>query len=65
MKYVELIIVLVAVLTPQFLMAHELDGDELIKATSGLALGGVALAAYKVWQEGKLNSYRLKDKNSK
>lgn len=49
-RWIELGIVTLAVLTPQFLLANELDGDEFAKATSGIALGGVVLAAYKIWK---------------
>ena len=47
---IELVILMVAVLAPQFLLASEVDGDEFAKATSGIALGGVVVGAYKVWK---------------
>ena len=40
---------MVAVLIPQFLLAKEVDGDEFAKATGGIALAGVIVAAYKVY----------------
>lgn len=49
-RLVELTIVLAAVLAPQFLLASEIDGDEFAKATTGIALAGVVVAAYKVWR---------------
>lgn len=49
-RLAELALVLVAVLTPQFLLANEIDGDEFAKATSGIALAGVVVAAYKVYR---------------
>lgn len=48
-RIVELAIVMVACLTPQFILASEIDGDEFAKATSGIALAGVIVAAYKVY----------------
>ena len=48
-RIIELAIVMVAVLTPQFLLANEVDGDEFAKATTGVALAGVVVAAYKVY----------------
>lgn len=48
-KLVELAIVMVAILTPQFLLANEVDGDEFAKAMSGVALAGVVVAAYRVF----------------
>jgi L-lactate permease len=50
MKLVELIVVIVAVLIPQFVLAAEVDGDEFAKATSGIILAGVIVGAYKVWK---------------
>lgn len=48
-KTIELVILFLAVLAPQFILASEVDGDEFAKATSGIALAGVVVAAYKVW----------------
>lgn len=53
MKYVELIIVLTAMVAPQIILASEVDGDEFAKATSGIAIAGVMLGAYKVFRGGK------------
>lgn len=47
---VELIILLAAVLAPQFILASEIDGDEFAKATSGIALAGVVVGAYKCYK---------------
>jgi len=49
-RYVELLVVIAAVLTPQFIMAAEVDGDEVAKATAGVALAAVILGAYRVWK---------------
>lgn len=46
----ELLLLFLAVLSPQFLLASEVDGDEFAKATAGIALGGVVVAAYKTWK---------------
>lgn len=53
MKTVQLFILMAAILTPQFILAHELDGDEFLKAGSGVALAalvGAVMAGYKTWQ---------------
>lgn len=47
---VELVVLMVALLAPQFLLASEIDGDEYGKATSGIAMAGVLTTAYKLWQ---------------
>lgn len=47
---VELIIVLVAMIVPQLILASEVDGDEFAKATSGIVLAGTMLAAYKIYK---------------
>ena len=52
-KLAELIVLFVAILTPQFLMCNELDGDELVKATAGIVLGGTVVAGYSVWKKSK------------
>ena len=57
MKYVELIIISIAILAPQFILASEVDGDEFAKATSGIVLGGIVLSAYKVW---KTKNFKVK-----
>lgn len=49
MKILELAIVMLAVLAPQFLLASEVDGDEFAKATTGVALAGVVVGAYRVY----------------
>ena len=49
-QLIELVILFAAVLTPTFILAHEIDGDEFAKATSGVALGGVVVAAYQVYK---------------
>lgn len=49
-KLGELVLVIVAVLTPQFVLAAKVDGDELAKATAGVAMAGVVVAAYRVWK---------------
>lgn len=43
-RHIELLIVFLAVLAPQFLLASEVDGDEYGKATSGVAMAGVVIA---------------------
>lgn len=50
MKIIELIVVVIAVLIPQFILANEVDGDEFAKATSGIALAAVIVGAYKIWK---------------
>ena len=50
MKLVELVIVIGAMLVPQFILASEIDGDEFAKATSGIVLAGVIAGAYKIWK---------------
>ena len=49
-RIVELVLLLLAVLTPQFMMAQEVDGDEYSKATAGVALGAVVVTAYNAWK---------------
>lgn len=49
-RITELALVLLAVLTPQFLLANEIDGDEFGKATTGIALAGIVVAAYRVYK---------------
>lgn len=51
----ELIIVCLAILVPQFILANEVDGDEFAKSMSGVALATVILGAYKAWK-GKNSS---------
>ena len=50
MKLIELVIVIIAVLVPQFILAAEIDGDEFAKATSGIALAAIITGAYKIWK---------------
>lgn len=61
-RLTELVILLAAVLAPQFLLAAEVDGDEFAKATAGVALAGVVVAAYKVWR-GTANAVTKARKN--
>jgi hypothetical protein len=49
-RLAELLIVLAAVLAPQFILANEVGGDEFAKATSGVALAGIVVGAYQIWQ---------------
>ncbi len=49
MKLIELVIVFVSLLTPQFLLASKINGDEFAKSSGGVAVAGVLLTAYKVW----------------
>lgn len=55
MKLVELLILAIFILLPQFLLASEVDGDEFAKATSGVALGGVVVAGYTAWKRNLTN----------
>jgi len=48
-RLVELIILMAAILAPQFLLAAEVDGDEFAKATVGVVLAGVVVGGYKIW----------------
>lgn len=52
LRYIELIIVLSAMVAPQLILASEVNGDEFAKATSGIAIAGVMLGAYKVFRGG-------------
>ena len=45
---VKYLIVAAVILTPMFIMAHELDGDEFAKSGVGLVMGAVVLAALKI-----------------
>lgn len=48
-----LIVLMACVLAPMFILASEVDGDEFIKASSGLALAamvGAVMAAFKLWR---------------
>lgn len=50
---IELLILMACVLAPMFVFAHEVDGDEFVKAMSGVAFAttiGVIFAAYKLWK---------------
>ena len=58
---VELGMVMLAALVPQFILAKEVDGDEFAKATSGVVLAGVILTIYRVW---KGHSNKNKDSNT-
>lgn len=58
--YWELAIVIVAMLIPTFLLASEVDGDEFAKSGMAVALAGVILGAYKVWQAAKERAYATK-----
>jgi len=49
----ELVILMVACLAPMIVLAHELDGDEFVKATSGVTLAGMiacVMGGYKLWK---------------
>ena len=46
----ELLLMVVAVLWPMFFFASSIDGDEFLKSGAGVASGGMALGAYKLWQ---------------
>ena len=46
----ELVIVIVAMLAPQFLLASEVDGDEFLKGFGGIALVTGIVAAYRIWK---------------
>lgn len=49
----ELIVLLSCVSIPMFILANELSGDEIVKASTGVALGTMTagiLAAYKLWK---------------
>jgi len=50
-RFVELALLFAAVLTPQFLLASEVDGDEFAKATAGVTLGSVVVMAYSAWKK--------------
>lgn len=52
-KILELLVLMLAVLAPQFILASEVDEDEFAKATTGIALAGVVVTAYKSWQGAK------------
>ena len=49
----ELLILMCAATVPMFILAHELDGDEFLKAISGIgfasAMAGI-FAAFKLWK---------------
>ena len=50
---IELAIVMVACVIPMFVLANELSGDEIIKASSGIALASMTagiLGGYKIWK---------------
>jgi len=52
-RLAELALVLVAALTPLFILAKEIDGDEFVKAGSGVFLAAtttVVIGAYKLWK---------------
>lgn len=46
----ELGMVVAAMIVPQLILASEVNGDEFAKATSGIALAGLILGAYRVWK---------------
>jgi hypothetical protein len=51
-RYGELIFVVLALLTPQFLLASKVDADEFVKAGIGVGIVAVPtliLGAYKIW----------------
>ena len=50
---IELIVVMVACMTPMLVLANELSGDEFVKASSGFALAAMTagiLGGYKLWK---------------
>lgn len=51
MQCLKMILLVVAVLTPIFVLANELDGDEFIKAGGGIACGAVAMGAWKLLEK--------------
>lgn len=51
MRYIELLMLFAAVLAPQFFFANSIGNDEFIKGGSGVALGGVVVAAYRLWRK--------------
>lgn len=47
----ELLIVMVAIMTPFFLMAGDLkDLDEVMKSATGVAFVGAVIAIYRIWK---------------
>lgn len=51
----ELFVLMGCMMAPIFILANEVDGDEFLKATSGIvlaALWGGILTAYKLWKSG-------------
>jgi len=61
---IELALLLVAVLAPQFILANEVNGDEFAKATSGVAMAGVVVAAFKVWKTKAAKRAERKEQES-
>lgn len=52
-RIVELALVLLACLTPVFLFADRIDGDEFIKGGAGAGLAGIVIAVgtvYTTWK---------------
>ena len=50
---IELVILMGCVLAPMFVFASEVDGDEFVKAMSGVAFAtaiGVIFGAYRLWK---------------
>lgn len=47
-EIVKCLILATVVLAPMFILANELSADEFMKSGIGLAMAGVALAAFKV-----------------
>jgi hypothetical protein len=45
---VKFLVVAAVILTPMFILANELDGDEFTKSGIGVIMGAVALGAFKM-----------------
>ena len=47
-EIVKLLVLAAIVLTPMFLFAHELSGDEFAKSSMGVAMAAIAYGAFKL-----------------
>ncbi len=50
---IELLILMTAVMAPFFILANEVSGDEMLKASAGIFLAAATatvITAYKVWK---------------
>ena len=45
---IKYLVVAAVILTPMFILANELDGDEFTKSGIGVIMGAVALGAFKL-----------------